>query len=206
MTPPTLYTVGHSNHSLERFLELLRLYEIEAVADVRSHPYSQFCPHFNREALETALAQHGVRYAFMGWALGARTDDRTCYENGQVKYERLAETAPYQAGIRRLKKAMETRRVALMCAEKDPLTCHRTILITRRLQVDTAEIRHILETGEIETQGESEQRLLDLLKIQPSLFFSEAELIAQAYEQQESKIAYRLPSGNRTESVDEECA
>lgn len=189
-----LYTIGHSNHETGRFLELLRLHEIEAVCDVRSHPYSQYCPQFNREAIEAALRQAGIRYAYFGKEFGARTEDASCYRNGRVDYATLAETDAFQSGVRRLKKAMETRTVALMCAEKDPLTCHRTILVCRRLRPEIPAIRHILDTGEIETQQEAEYRLMKMLKIEyPDLFHTEEELIEQAYEVQGEKIAYVLP-------------
>lgn len=194
-----LYTVGHSNYSVETFLKLLKTNAIEAVADVRSSPYSQYCPQFNREALAAALKQNGILYAFLGNELGARTDDTTCYENGRVVYERLAATEPFQSGLRRVQKAAATRRVALMCAEKEPLECHRSILVCRHLP-DMA-IHHILETGETETHQDTECRLMELLGIvSPNLFFSDEELVAQAYAAQEGKIAYRLPvSDNRGE-------
>ena len=192
--PTALYTIGHSNYDMERFLELLLQHGIEAVCDVRSHPYSQYCPQFNREPLEVSLRQAGIRYAFFGKEFGARTDDVSCYRDGRVDYTRLAGTESFQSGVRRLKRAMETLTVALMCAEKDPLICHRTILVSRRLRPETDDIRHILETGEIETQQEAEYRLLQTLKIvYPDLFHTEQELIEQAYDLQGEKIAYTLP-------------
>lgn len=190
-----VYTIGHSNYTVERFIELLRLHGIEAIGDVRSHPYSQYCPQFNREALERSLKSAGVRYAYFGAELGARTEDRRCYENGRVVYSRLAETEPFRAGIRRVVKAHESRRVALMCAEKDPLTCHRTILICRTLRSFVGEIAHILEDGGLEVQREAERRLMDQLGIvYPDLFHTEDELIEEAYEIQAARIAYEAPS------------
>ncbi len=192
--PTILYTIGHSNHDACRFIELLRQHEIEAVCDVRSHPYSQYCPQFNREPLETSLSQAGIRYAFFGQEFGARTDDLSCYRSGRVDYSLLAETDAFQAGVRRLKRAMMTVRAALMCAERDPLTCHRTILVCRRLRTEVDGISHILETGEIETQQEAEYRMMRGLKIvYPDLFHNEEELIEQAYDRQGEKIAYALP-------------
>ncbi|HLJ56880.1 MAG TPA: DUF488 domain-containing protein [Chthonomonadaceae bacterium] len=190
-----LYTIGHSNHEAERFLALLRLHGIEAICDVRSQPYSQYCPQFNRDALEPALRAAGVRYAFLGRELGARTDDPACYRDGRVEYARLAETEQFRSGVRRVLRAMQTHRVALMCAEKDPLTCHRSILICRTMRADTDEIVHILEDGGTETQQEAERRLMDTLKIvYPDLFHTEAELIEQAYDRQGERIAYVQPA------------
>jgi len=188
-----LYTVGHSNHPLERFLDLLRQHGIEAICDVRSHPYSQHCPHFNREALAAVLNDNGLHYAFFGDELGARTHDPGCYDRGKVVYARLARIAPFQAGLGRLRLAMRSRRVALMCAEKDPLTCHRAILVCRHLRSDTDAILHILESGETETQSEAELRLMDLLNIGPNLFESDEELVERAYDTQSARIAYEAP-------------
>ena len=101
--PPTLYTIGHSNHDAERFIELLRAHGIEAVCDVRSRPYSQYCPQFNREALEATLRQAGIRYVFFGRVFGARPEDASCYRNGHVDYALLAETDPFRSGVRRLR-------------------------------------------------------------------------------------------------------
>lgn len=189
---PILYTLGHSNHSLERFLELLRLHKIETVGDVRSQPYSPYCPHFNRESLQIALLQNGIEYLFFGRELGARTEDTDCIIEGRVDYDCLTKTEAFREGVTRLKEEIKTKRVALVCAEKDPLTCHRTILVSRELRGETEKLRHILETGETETQKEVETRLLTSLKFEPSLFQSEAEQIEEAYGIQGRKIAYRV--------------
>src|SRR5437588_11875636 len=106
--PSTLYTIGHSNHELERFVALLSMHRIDAVCDVRSHPYSQYCPQFNRETLAASLREAGIRYVFFGTEFGARTEDASCYRNGRVDYARLAATESFQSGVRRLTKAMET--------------------------------------------------------------------------------------------------
>ena len=190
MQPP-LHTIGHSNHSLERFLELLKSHEIQSICDVRSHPYSQYCPHFNREALEFALKRLGIQYEYLGKELGGRTDDVRRQEAGKVVYSRLAKTELFQTGLHRLKNSMLEKRVALMCAEKDPLTCHRTILICRQLREEAQRISHILEDGETESQNEAEARLMKTLKIEsPNLFYSDEELIEQAYDRQGEAIAY----------------
>lgn len=199
-----LYTIGHSNYSLDAFLELLRRHEIEMVCDVRSSPYSAYCPHFNREALVPPLQDFRFEYAFLGRELGARTEDTACYRNGKVSYALLAETEPFRNGLREVKSAMQARRVALMCAEKDPLTCHRSILICRHLRDETDSICHILETGEVETQHEAEYRLLKELKIDyPDLFNTEEELIEQAYDTRGEKIAFALREAGTIPEVSE---
>ena len=190
MTRP-LYTIGHSNHSLERFLELLRTHEITTVCDVRSQPSSRYSPQFNRAGLECALREARIRYGFLGKELGARPEDPTCYRNGKVVYGLLAQTTLFKDGIERLRKGMETQRIALMCAEKDPLTCHRTILICRQLRSDDIEISHILETNDLEKHQDAEMRLLELTgTIHPSLFDTMEELLERAYDAQADRIAY----------------
>jgi uncharacterized protein (DUF488 family) len=186
-----LYTIGHSNHPLERFIELLKGHNITAIGDVRSQPYSRFNPQFNRETLQKALQQHKIAYVYLGKELGARSDDPGCYVEGKVQYSRLAQTDLFQQGLDRLRKGMEMYRIALMCAEKDPLMCHRTILICRHLRVDDIELKHILEDGQLEDNRESEERLLKVLKLpQRDLFTTTAEFIELAYDIQSEKIAY----------------
>ena len=104
----TLYTVGHSTHTLEVLLGLLCKHSISVVADVRSAPYSRYCPHFNKDALTTSLKEHGIKYVFLGRGLGARTDDPSCYVNGQVQYSRLAERSEFKEAIDRVKKERGT--------------------------------------------------------------------------------------------------
>src|SRR5215471_13851987 len=131
--PEAVYTIGHSTHSLPRFLELLGQHAITAVCDVRSQPYSRLHPQFNRGQLRDALRAAGSRYVFLGKELGARSTDKSCYCNGQVQYGRLAATDEFKHGLERVTKGSRAYRVALMCAERDPLHCHRAILVARQL-------------------------------------------------------------------------
>ncbi len=164
-----------------------------AVCDVRSHPYSKYNPQFSYESLKQALKTHNMAYVFMGKELGARSLDASCYsQDGKVQYARLAQTPAFKEGLNRLGKGIESYRLALMCAEKDPLMCHRTILICRHLRVDDMNIKHILEDGSLETQSEAEQRLMDVLNIpKQDLFASPEQLVEQAYDRQGEKIAYQ---------------
>jgi uncharacterized protein (DUF488 family) len=185
-----LFTVGHSTHTVDHLLNLLKKHEITAVCDVRSMPYSQHNPQFNRETLKEALSDQGISYVFLGKELGARSDNPACYINGKVQYNYLAEEPAFKEGLRRVKKGMKNFQVALMCAEKDPLTCHRTILICRELKADNIEIVHVLADGTLEANSDAEKRLMKMLRIVPDMFHDERQCIEDAYDRQSDKIAY----------------
>ncbi len=185
------YTIGHSTHSIEQFLALLEKHSITAVCDVRSAPYSRINPQFNRETLRDALAQKGISYVFLGKELGARPRDPKCYREGKVRYDLLAKSDSFRRGLDRVKSGSRKYRIALMCAEKDPLHCHRTILVSRELSKQGFEICHILSDGTIETHREATGRLLSELKIPPTdLFMDKNEIIEKAYRLQGDAIAY----------------
>jgi hypothetical protein len=192
--PPRVYTIGHSNHALDQFLALLRQHQITAVADVRSDPHSRYNPQYNRELLETSLRQHGIAYVFLGRELGARRHERECYVAGVARYERIARMPAFQDGLERVLTGAVRRRVALMCAEKDPLTCHRTILVCRHLKQRRntgVDIQHVLEDGRLESHADAELRLSRLFHPEgQDLFRSQQELIEDAYERQAERIQY----------------
>jgi uncharacterized protein (DUF488 family) len=206
-----LLTVGHSNHSIEAFIALLQKHGVTALADVRSHPYSRYLPHFNQVTLKTTLLNVGIRYVFLGRELGARPSNPTCYVDGKALYEKIASTELFSDGIQRLLKGAETYKIALMCAEKDPITCHRAILVCQHLREFNLDINHILKNGNLETHTNLEERLLRLHGlnspelsevVQMSLFsdelFSEhsnknqsrKDLLREAYKRQGDLIAY----------------
>ncbi len=187
---PPVFTVGHSNLELPAFLELLAKHQIEAVADVRSSPFSKYVPQFNRDVLEIALCKANVRYVSMGKELGARRAERECYIDSKARYDLIAKAPLFQEGLERVRKGAEKYRLAMMCAEKDPLTCHRTILVCRHLK-SALNVRHILEDGSVESAEHAEDRLLELLGLPAGdLFQSKADFIEQAYDRQGEKIAY----------------
>jgi uncharacterized protein (DUF488 family) len=187
-----IYTIGHSKHPIDRFIALLQQHGIDALADVRSTPYSRFNPHFNKEKLQTALAAAGIRYVFLGEELGARTKDLSCYdEEGRVSYAKLARTEPFRKGIDRLLTGMQQHRIAIMCAEREPLECHRTILVSRELERGGVSVTHILQDGTLEPHRQLMGRLAaELNLVETDLFRSPDELIEDAYEKQGSRIAY----------------
>jgi uncharacterized protein (DUF488 family) len=177
----TLYTIGHSNHPIEHFIALLQQHAISAVGDVRSQPYSRFNPQYNRETLKQSLQQHGIAYVFLGKELGARSDNPDCYIDGRVQYHLLAQQPVFHEGLERLRSGMQDYRIALVCADKDPLQCHRTALIGRELRSELPML-HILADGTLESHAEFEQRLLALHDIAPDLLRSPEQCIQQAYD------------------------
>jgi uncharacterized protein (DUF488 family) len=186
-----IFTIGHSTHAIERFVGLLQQPGIEFLADVRSTPFSRFNPQFNRARLAQSLAHAGIRYEFMGETLGARSTDPACLENGRVSYARLAQSTPFQQGIEQLRQAAKERRVAIMCAEREPLDCHRTILVGRVLEREGATVRHILADGSVEENRHALERLVARLGLPAKDMFSEtSEEFAAAYEKQAARISY----------------
>jgi uncharacterized protein (DUF488 family) len=196
-----IYTIGHSKHLIERFVALLQQHGIDALADVRSTPYSRFNPQFNREKLQASLAAAGIRYVFLGEELGARSKDASCYdEEGRVSYAKLARTAPFRAGIERLLTGLQQHRIAIMCAEREPLDCHRTILVSRELERGGVPVTHILQDGSLEPHRQTMARLASDLKLASTdLFRTPDELIEDAYEKQGSRIAYVRPPPTRND-------
>ena len=158
MTEPNILTIGHSNHALARFLALIEGARVSRIADVRSRPVSRFVPHFNRKALEAALAEHGISYLFLGRELGGRPDDPALVKNGKPDYALMARAPAFASGLARVIEASAKEKVALLCAERDPLDCHRFHLIARELNARQIGVAHILSTGEIEPHADTERR------------------------------------------------
>lgn len=189
----TLFTVGHSAHTLPHLVSLLRKHGVNRIADVRFQPYSRRNPHFNRESFKAALSVHSIEYLFLGNELGGRASDSACVSAGRVDYRRLAMTDLFREGLRRINREASQNALALMCAEKDPLTCHRTILVCRHLQDSGLSIQHILEDGRLESQTAAEERLLAMFSGgQNDLFSDRSQLLERAYDLQGEQIAYRV--------------
>jgi len=186
-----ILTVGHSNHPIERFLELLRRNRVTAVADVRSSPFSRYNPQFNKETLQQALKDAGIAYIFLGKELGGRSPDKGCYEDGRIQYDRVARTDTFREGIERVRKGAAQYRIALMCAEKEPLDCHRTLLVARALDKAGERVGHIHADGHVEPHAEAMQRLLELVGLpREDMFRSGEELEEEAVKGQAGKVAY----------------
>jgi len=189
--PTDLFTIGHSTRDIGSFIAVLRENAVTAIADVRSSPFSRFSPQYNIDSLKRTLLEQGIRYAYLGEELGARRAEPECYINDVARYDLIVKTQAFESGLNRLRHGMHTHRIALMCAEKDPLTCHRTILVCRQLR-DECRISHIIDHGVVEDHAAAEVRLLRLTGLpERSLFDDRPEHLLEAYERQGKEIAYR---------------
>jgi uncharacterized protein (DUF488 family) len=161
MTSTTcVWSIGHSNHDMPRFLELLRGVGVEVVADVRSQPYSRFSPQFNRREFKEALAEAGFAYAFLGDELGGRPPEPDLYDaDGHVLYGEVAESERFRSGLDRLLSGAGRFHVAMLCSEEDPTNCHRRLLVTRVLAGQGIAVVHIRGDGSAETESELDARL-----------------------------------------------
>ena len=185
-----LYTIGHSNHPIAHFLALLEGAGIQCVADVRSVPFSRRFPQFSQKPLAASLNAAGVEYWFLGDALGARPKDPACYDNGKASYARIAATPAFKAAIDALIERSASTRIALMCAEREPLDCHRTILVSRALALRGCDIAHILADGRVIPHAEIERRLLSLTKEGGDLFEDREATLARAYDQRALRMEF----------------
>jgi len=188
-----IFTIGYSSFSIQVFLNTLKGYNITAIADVRSQPYSRFKPEFNRENLKVELNKSNIAYVFLGKECGARIGDPKCFTDGKVDYSLVAKNPTFNKGLERIKRGLEKFSIALMCAEKDPITCHRTILVCRSLLSVGIDVKNILSNGLVEKHKDSEQRLMRLFNLNhPDMFHSEEQRLKDAYTRQGEKIAYEI--------------
>jgi uncharacterized protein (DUF488 family) len=154
-TERRIFSIGHSNHPLNTFLDLLKQHRIEALVDARSHPYSKFAPHFDSEPLRKTVTSAGIKYLSMGKELGGRPEGDEFYDDeGHVLYSRVAESPQFLDGIERLEKGATKYRVALLCSEENPSGCHRRLLVGRVLATRGILLDHIRAGGRIETEAE----------------------------------------------------
>jgi len=195
-----VYTIGHSTHPFAEFVALLRGSAISAIADVRSAPYSRWQPQFNSRVLRKQLAEHDIAYVFLGAELGGRgTDDSVFDQYGRVQYGLIANSPLFQEGLRRVQFGRMRMRLALMCTERDPIDCHRGLLISRVLVAAGTDVLHIHTSGQTETHRQAEQRLLEMAGLDhPNLFRAEEDLLAEAYDRQEARVAYVRPTNTAT--------
>ena len=192
-----VFTIGHSTHTLDEFAALLRRHGVTAVADVRAAPYSRFNPQFKRDALAAGLGALGLEYVFLGRELGGRSADPADYRDGRIDYGRVRGTERFRRGVERVVREAGRRRIALMCAEREPLDCHRTLLVAPALEARDVAVTHILADGGVEPHGAAMDRLLDLLRRpREDLFRTRAELVDDAVRERAARVGhtYEMPA------------
>jgi uncharacterized protein (DUF488 family) len=195
MTAPgkfDLFTIGHSNLPAEHFLDLLKNTGVTAVADVRSVPFSRRFPCFSGNTLAPRLASAGIAYLAMGAALGGRPRDPELFCDGVADYERMAAVPEFRAGLDQVAAAAKHSRVCLMCAEREPLDCHRCLLVGRALTERGLKLGHILVDGTVEPQAATEERLLARAGKEADLFSDRKARLAAAYRYRARAAAARL--------------
>lgn len=187
----TIHTIGHSDHSLDAFLALLAQHAVAVLADVRSAAFSRRLPHFSGNALAASLKERGVRYAYLGEELGGRPSARVRAQMKGRGYPAMAATPTFQQGIARVMSGSERFRIALMCAERDPLECHRALLVGRALAERGLEVQHILGDGSLQSQPELAQRLLQAAGHANAndLFADPVQLLDLAYRRQAQRVS-----------------
>lgn len=191
-----LFTIGHSNLETGDFIAALRLHSIAILCDVRSRPGSCRFPQFNRESLEEELAAAGIRYHFAGEELGGRPEDPRAYSlDGSVDYPKRRESRQFQDSLAHIMGLARERAIALMCAEEDPLECHRFLLICPALISAGVIPQHIRRRGVNESQSAAEDRLLELHGFHDvttaSLFSSGRDAaLAEALRRQSKEFAF----------------
>lgn len=195
-------TIGHSTLPYERFLALLRHSSVNAIADVRTSPFSRHFPHFNRDALRRELRSDNVAYVFLGEELGGRPKGEQFYHNGVADYEQMARTELFSRGVERVIGGAKKYRIAMMCSEHDPLDCHRCLLVGRTLHERSVNVRHILGTGTIVDQRQVEERLMQMSgKSDHDFFEAPAKRLAAAYRDRAMKVAYAAKPNSARSSL-----
>ncbi len=186
-----LMTIGHSNLPADRFIALLKDSAVSAVIDVRSVPFSRWCPWFSSKPLATRLAAEGIAYLQLGDELGGRPRDPQLYCDGIADYEAMARRPEFCAGLDRVIDETRRKRVCLLCSEREPLDCHRCLLVGRALAERGVTSGHIRADGTIEPHAVTEQRLLKLAGGEADLFGDRAARLANAYRHRARRVAAR---------------
>lgn len=198
MDKPRIYTVGHSTHTLEYFLELLQAFSINCLVDVRSVPASSYNPQYNKDILANFLSSHNIVYMHFGKEFGARhTEPELLDEEGKVNFDKVRDTPSFLTGMQRIKQGVEKGyTIALMCSEAEPFDCHRFSMVSVALDREGYEVIHIMRDKCSKKNAQLENQLLkkyDKKIPKPDMFNPEVTLDAQlavAYRLRNKEIAY----------------
>lgn len=194
-----IFTVGHSQHKVDYFIEMLETYNVNYLIDVRSMPFSQYATNYNKDILNDSLISHNINYVFMGEYFGARPNNYNLYsKKGYLDFDMMKRSKMFLTGVDNVLKGIEQgNRIALMCTEKDPIECHRTILVGNAFYERGIEVEHILANNTLQNHNELNSRLVEMYfpdRNQISLFddqnLSEEECLIEAYKKQNEKIGY----------------
>lgn len=188
-----IFSIGHSTFEYDTFLRLLRKHSINAIADVRSSPFSRRYPHFNRSILKDELRADNIAYAFLGDELGGRPKESQFFCEGVADYEKMALVPDFSKGIERVLDGASRYRIALMCSEHNPLDCHRCLLVGRALKERGASVAHILSNGSLRTHDQVEDDLRAIAgqnQSQTDMLSTADERLASAYRYQARRVAY----------------
>lgn len=181
--PKIVFTIGYAGIKIDDFVDVLKSNNISLLVDVRSTPRSQYFVDFNDTKLKMVLAQSNIKYENWRTEFGARQSNSVFYTNGILDFEKFAQSEQFKSGIQKVKVSQEI--ICLLCAEIDPIGCHRGVLCSKELQNNGFDIKHIIarRNGEIkiENHNELEQRLIALHKTD----------LQKAYKKQNEKIGYK---------------
>jgi len=186
-----VFSIGHSTLDYDQFASRLNAEGITAIADVRTSPFSRNFAHFNRDVLKEALARDGIAYVFLGKELGGRPKGQQYYTDGIADYEKMAVSVLFQKGLERVEQGAHKYRIAMMCSERNPLDCHRCLLVGRALADRGVTVSHFLSNGETVAQSDIEEQLLGMAgRQQDDMFASPPERLNEAYRQRARKVAF----------------
>jgi len=190
-TKNQILSIGHSTLDTAAFVGRLKSAGVTGIADVRSSPFSRKFPQYNRNRLKADLARDGIVYSFLGSELGGRPEQPSYYTDGIADYEKMSTDANFKVGLTRVEEGSRKYRIALMCSERNPLDCHRCLLVGRALVERGLDISHILSCEEIISQAQIEERLLAMVgKHDDDMFASANERLSDAYRQRARKVAF----------------
>jgi uncharacterized protein (DUF488 family) len=190
MADQKVFTIGHSNHKIEDFINLLQKFDINCLIDVRSAPYSRIAPQYNKPVLSPTLKRHNIIYMHFEKEFGARqTKPSLLDEDGHVDFDKVRASDEFEQGVQRLKHGLELDyNIALMCSEADPFDCHRFSMISYQLVKEGLQVKHILPDGNLVENTDLEDQLLK--KYDKKL--PQTTLFETVTRETQIEIAYRL--------------